>query len=248
MFRRLKRKWRKKEFVMRGRARLKNFDETFFIMLTALICGLLVGGVYAYSKKTDPARHAHAPASLTHTMAAVKRLFSPIVSVPGLQSNGDFVFADFESSSNFSIWHADSANLQPSAENALNSDHSGQLQFHSDVRLSGIRIAEYFKSRYAEHDWSQYKALSLYAHNPENEIINFVIQVKDGGGKRYSHKAELAPSQSLVIEMPINEIDREIEIRDIEQISIFIWNNTHECELYIDDLKLTGSGPKAVKL
>jgi len=232
----LKRKWEALDFVVYWRSRLKNFDETFIFIVGGLICGILVGGMYGYSVKITP---RHKRVSLLQNALSVKRSFAPTISVPGVQANNDYVFADFESAANFSIFETTGAHLEPDQLNGRKSEHAGRIQFFKGSRMSGIRMSEYFESKYAEHNWAGYRYLRLYAHNPGQKPLRFIIQFKDAWQKRYNERIELDGFQKKDLSLPLDKAAKEIDLRNIRQINIFIWDNEEEREIFIDDLRLT---------
>lgn len=230
-------RWRSIPLVGYGRSRLKNFDEVFFLIAGGLLCSFLIGGVFAYADKSAPDARHRPP---FHFLSAIRRSFAPVVSVPGMQENQEFLLADFESAANFSIFEVVSAHLEPEQENFKSGQHSAKLKFFDDTRMTGIRITDYFSSRYAEYDWTHYGALSFYAYNPQNETLRFVVQLKDSRERRYNYRVELSGVSGREIDLPLAEASREIDLHSIRQLSLFIWENRHEHDLFLDDLKLKG--------
>lgn len=229
--------WRSTPFVGYWRSRLKNFDEVFFLITGGLLCGFLIGGIFAYAEKNAPDGR-YRPAF--HFISTIQRSFAPVVSVPGAQENQEFLLADFESAENFSIFEVVNANLEPEQEHARSGGHSARLRFFDDARMTGIRITDYFDSRYAEYDWSHYRSFDFYAYNPQNETLRFVLQLKDGRERRYNFRIELAGLGGKDIVLPLAEAAREIDLHSIRQVSLFIWENRHEHDLFLDDLRLKG--------
>ncbi len=234
-FRKIKRIWGEQPWVQRGRDKFKNFDEAVLLTAAGLVFGLVLGGIVGYD-------HARTPAPAVKQgggfFSKITRSFSPVVAIPGRQPGGEFVFADFETVSNFSIWKADSALLQPADEHAAEGEHSGHLQFYGNTRLTGVHIEAFFNSRYAMSDWSDYSAFRVVVYNPQPERERNILQIKDRNRKVFKTGLWIEGGATEDFRIEMKDIAEEINIRNIGGFSFFLWENKIDRDFYIDHVRL----------
>lgn len=213
--------------------KFKNFDEAVFICFVAFLCGVFLG-VLAGQPAEEP---VHAPKQ-SHGPGLLQRMFAPVMSVPGMQADGSFVFADFESASDFKAWTVESAHMEISPAHADEGTHCAKVRLFGNTGLAGIVMDKYFESRYAFSDWAGFRAIRFHFFNPESREIRLIFQVKDSRGQRFKRDVVIPPGEGEDFEIPLDEIGREIDLRKIRQMNFFDWKSQAQHEIYFDDLRL----------
>lgn len=228
--------YEKLPWITEGRKRFKNFDEALFVCTTALLTGFLLGAITGHHGGPDPKKHAH---STPRGPGLIQRFFAPVVSVPGMQDDGSFVFADFEAVSDFKIWSIEAADMEMSPAHASSGNYSAQIRFLGNTRMSAVRVEDYFSSRYAFSDWAGFKAFRFHVFNPEAGQLRLILEIKDKKGDHYKQDVIVQGGEGLDVEIPVEVVRSKINVRKIGQINLFVWQSQTEHEFYLDHVRLT---------
>lgn len=227
--------------IHRLHRRYENFDRVFGAALLCFFCGFWIGVAAMLETHHDPLKDLDIAKQKTAVTDWFRRTFAPVVAVPGQQTDGSFVFSDFEAVTDFSQWKTEAAYLEVSNENASQGKHSMRILYHNNARLSSVRMESYFNSRYAHSDWSGYKALSFYLYNPQESRERIILQIKDRRGKRYKEDLVMDPERGTQFKIDLDGVRKEIDIYRIEHINFFVWEAQKEKEFFMDDLRLLPS-------
>ncbi len=225
-------------WLNRQRRRYRHFDRFFALALISFACGFLMGIAATLETQHDPVKALGVKEKRPGIGDWFRSTFAPIVTVPGHQLDGSFVFADFESVGDFSLWKTEAAYLQVAQENFSEGSHSVKISYHNNTRLSSVTMESYFNSRYALSDWSGYRALAFYLFNPQDTRERIIIQIKDRRGKRFKEDLVMDPERGTNFVLDLDRIRKEIDIHRIEHINFFVWDSKEEKEFFLDHLRL----------
>ncbi len=106
-----------------------------------------------------------------------------VLPMPGARPDGSFVLGDFESGDALESWKAGSAKIEIRPENVKEGTAAAKVVFFSHVKVAEFGLKDYFTSRNALFDWSQYKALSFYIFNPQTDPVRILLLVSDRKGR-----------------------------------------------------------------
>ncbi len=233
------RRWiRQIPWLHRQHRRFVNFDRVAGLSLLCFLCGFWVGVAAMLETHHDPFKDLDIVRNRPGISEWARRTFASVVAVPGHQLDGSFVFSDFESIADFSQWKTEASYLEVSKEYPSEGSHSMKISFHNKTRLSSVRMENYFNSRYAQSDWSGYKALAFYLYNPSESRERIILQIKDRRGKRYKEALVMDPERGTRFLIDLTGVRKEIDIHRIEHINFFVWDAPEEKDFYLDDLRL----------
>ncbi len=220
------------------RRRYRHFERFLALALISFACGFFMGAAATLETHHDPVKALGLKETRPGFMDWFRSTFAPVVTVPGHQLDGSFVFADFESVGDFSLWKTEAAYLEVAQENFSQGSHSVKISYHNNTRLSAVTMESYFNSRYALSDWSGYRALAFYLYNPQETRERIIIQIKDRRGKRYKEDLVMDPDRGTNFVLDLDRIRKEIDIHRIEHINLFVWDSKEEKEFFLDHLRL----------
>lgn len=214
--------------------KLKNFEEAVFVCLVAFSVGLFAGILAGHSWSVKPG----GAADLGGGPGLFQKMFGQVMSVPGAQPDGSFVFSGFETVSDFKAWTLDAADMEMSPAHPSEGEHSAKVHLYGRTTLAGIRMEEYFDSRYALTDWSGFRAFRAFLYNSEDKPVKIIFQLKDAKGKRFKQELLIAPDQGVDFEIPLAEAAKEINLKKIRQVNFFIWKGSNDHEFYFDNVRV----------
>jgi|GEM_PF-1550656 len=214
--------------------KFKNFEEAVFVSLVAFCIGLFMGVLSGHTWSLEPQGYK----SQASGPGLFQKMFGPVMSVPGIQPDGSYILSGFDAVSDFKAWSLDAADMEMSPAHPSEGKHAAKIHFYGRTTLAGIRMEEYFDSRYALTNWSGFRAVRFYIYNPENAPIRLIFQLKDAKGKRAKHDLVIPPEQGMDFEVLLSDMQKDINLRKIRQINLFSWKGSDDHEFYLDNVRL----------
>ena len=159
--------------------------------------------------------------------------------MPGVQPDGSFMLGNFENGEALEAWQTKQSKLAISPEHAKEGKSSAKIAFFGHVKVSQVSLKNYFTSRGALYDWSQYKALSFYLFNPQGETERVLFQIADRKGRIYKEDFYVPGNSGQTFVIPMEKISNEINVARINELSFFEWNVGNGIYLHLDEVKLT---------
>lgn len=152
-----------------------------------------------------------------------------------------FTIADFESERDLLLIKTENAQIEASSSYATSGSRSLCVHFSGGVTLSSVSIEAPFSSIPHYSSWSQSSTLNFTLHgsSPENERL--ILQIKDTKGARFKHDIYLIPNSTAVFEIPVTTIAGYVDIRNINNLTLFRWNPKKSLTVFLDAIKLQPS-------
>ncbi|MBI1977231.1 MAG: glycoside hydrolase family 127 protein [Candidatus Omnitrophica bacterium] len=168
----------------------------------------------------------------------INYLFGKSIPFSGLQSDGSFVLANFEKSSDFGMWKRIKSKVEPSP-NILEGSASAKVTLYGGGEFSGMTIDELVRSRIKITDWSVFDRLQFQIFNPNEQPLSLSILVTDLWGQKFQRDVTIQPHVRELISVLTSDISGAINIHKIDQLSIVRWSTPSDVEFLIDDMLLT---------
>jgi len=209
-----------------------------FFFLLGISIGL-ASGVVAY-------RHRAALLRLPGRMAtSVARLAkpSPLASSPSptADRDGSLTIASFESDEDLKLFGDSDVTLGRTTEHATHGIHSLKATFPD----GGGALSTW---RTLPRNWVGYDRLRFDVYSAESEVP-LSLYIKDSKhtsyGERYNEEnIRLQPGWNA-IDIPLLDVARRINLRDIVQFRLFLWKVPGQHVLYFDNFRLERGRPTA---
>lgn len=168
--------------------------------------------------------------------------FGKTIPVPGHQKDQGFVLADFEQDSALKVWKLVSSKMEISERRASEGKRSARILLYGGEEVSAITMKDYFSSRGGVRDWSRYGAFRFHLFNPRGETERLILQIKDERGIRFKQNIHVPANKGETFEFKIEKIAGQINVREIDQVSLFRWEPKGDREFYLDDVRLVPAG------
>ncbi|MBI4387754.1 MAG: hypothetical protein HY582_01760, partial [Candidatus Omnitrophica bacterium] len=201
-----------------------------FVSGTAAMMGSVVAGVG--SKINQNGEQA----------SLLQFVFQRRYTLPGKQKDGSFVFSNFERARDVKAWQAIAAHVEISEKRPASGKQSAQVTYFGGGEVSAFTLEDYFQGWGALRNWSSYESFRLYIFNPRNETERLILQIKDLEGKRYKEDLHVPGGSGKEFSIPVTKIGASINVRNIDQFSIFRWEPKNDLDFYFDDIRLVPKG------
>ncbi|MBN1688126.1 MAG: hypothetical protein JW893_03425 [Candidatus Omnitrophica bacterium] len=213
-------------------------NPTHRIVLVTVILSFLVGSLFG-SMLSGLGQHGGKSSGFSlGSISFMKTFFGKSIPVPGKQKDGSFVLSNFEKESDLKAWRLMSAQVELSDRNTVEGKQSAHVVLMGGEEMSSIQMDDYFESRGAQSDWSDFGLLQFYIFNPRKESDRLILQVKDRNGSRYKQDIFIPGDKGQTFNIPIDKIGGRINVRKIEQFNLFRWKPKTDREYYLDDIRL----------
>ena len=147
------------------------------------------------------------------------------------------VIADFEDKIELLEIKTINSEIALSESHVNSGKFSLKISFHSNQSgVSSVILGESFLSK--KKCYAAYKFIQISVFNPAVTQERLLIQLKDSKGNRYKQEALLSAVQGDIIRIPIETLSKNIDLKHITELTLFLWKPDHEREFYIDNIKL----------
>lgn len=152
------------------------------------------------------------------------------------QTQGSAVLWDFETAASAADWKA------------LDGCEAVRVRDHATGGAWGLKISYPIHPGGAPSllhegkplDISGYRALTADVRNPGPAPIRLSIKLKSGRRERQTtQEFELRPATAETIELPLENIARRIDLRDVTYINFFVWQPERRGTYYMDTIGLS---------
>jgi hypothetical protein len=175
-------------------------------------------------------------------VSLIRILFGAKINVPGKQSDGSFVFANFEAEKDLKAWSVLSAHIEISPQHPAQGNSSAKVTFFGGEVSASVYLEDYFTSRSGFANWSNHEALKFTIFNPRNIAERIIFQIKDQRGKRFKEDLFVPGGKAQEFVIPIQKIAASINIRRIDQLNFFLWEPKGDRDFFFDEIKLVPAG------
>ena len=219
----------------------ENIDANLRLILTIVIVSVVVGFVVGFAATKGTVLKAALPVggasgqgglSLPSFFSFKKTVFQ------GKQTDGSFIFSDFEKPADVNSWKLIAAQIEPSSNFAWQGAWSGKVTFLAKKDLSAITLDDLGKSRNHPSDWSGYDAIQFYAFQPGNKSERLVFMATDVWGKQYEETLNVSRGKWEKLTIPVKKMSGLINIKKVNQLSISRRESGDAKDFYFDDIRL----------
>lgn len=88
-------------------------------------------------------------------------------------------------------------------------------------------------------DFSQYDTLKFSLYNPGSAVAELALQLRDSAGQRFSHVDAVAPKSRQNVAIPMTDIARVLNTREITELHLYVTRPARACTVYVDDIQLS---------
>jgi len=166
-------------------------------------------------------------------------------SAPAAGASGPYMLCDFESEQAIGLWEFHSSTLEPSTEHVTGGQRAGKLEFYTGQQSSAAMIEDPFSKGLVPSDWSGYHTLRFSAYSDGTDPLRFVLQLKDGGGKRFKKNLTLPPREATDVTLQLSEARGTVNVSNIQQLNLFLWKPRKNATMFLDDVQLEPKGGSA---
>lgn len=153
-----------------------------------------------------------------------------------------YVLCDFESEQAAALWEFLSAGLTLTDQHVAAGTRAGRFEFQTGHQSSAAMIEDAFSKGVVPSDWSGYRSLRFIAYAEGPAPLRLMLQLKDGGGKRFKKNLVLPPGEATSIRLELAEAKGAVNVRNIQQLNLFLWKPRSNATVIIDDVRLEPKG------
>ncbi|MDD4899719.1 MAG: hypothetical protein PHG68_03900 [Candidatus Omnitrophica bacterium] len=153
----------------------------------------------------------------------------------------EFMISAFTTKEDLQKWQLNHASLVLGKDKRT-MELLGVATFNPGAQLSGITLQDYFSLSGAVKDWSGYQSLAFDVYNPQASRERIIAQIKDSKGDRAKIDCFLEPNGFTSVEIDIAPLRHDINIFDINNFTLFLWEHGQQKTFYIKNLRLVPYG------
>lgn len=233
-----KKKVRRRVVKKRKRKKIRRLRpvRAVLLLILTILSGIVLGqGISCMTGL----RGADGKQGFFHAPRWMARLLAPVMTVPGVQSDGSFLLAGFESISEFRVWESLAATMEPDQEHAVEGKYSAKLTFMDHTKMASVAMQDYFESRFPFQGWLDYDRLKFTIYNPEEKAGRVIFKMKDEQGREFKQDLQIPGMTERQFSLPLADIAKHVNLKKVVQLNFFLWDVHEERVYYLDDLRLT---------
>ena len=217
-----------------------------FDVIRDLVGTLVAISFFAPTNKTAPKPYLRTIQILTIFMVVFAVFpFVKAFSDEFLARNHFPVLSDFETPFEIDRWTGDA---KLSIDDAVHFNGGSSLKVALNTSKYSGAILKYFPG-----NWSNYKYLRLNIFNPRKEPLKIICRIHDrrhtDGNQAYDdrfNKNYVLNDGWNLIEIPLKEVvnapkDRKLNLKEVQEIGIFVYRLPRPWVIYIDNVSLTNN-------
>ncbi|MCM8812069.1 MAG: DUF6067 family protein [Candidatus Omnitrophica bacterium] len=166
--------------------------------------------------------------------AGEKGRFGSLSSAAG----GSLILADFETESESRVrWRGRGAVLRRT-NNFRTKGEFGAIATFKDRQSPKLILSDFLKFSAGLKDWSRFRLLAIDLYNPYSSQERLFVQIGDAAGRLYKEEVILPPSSPVTLAMRLQDASAHLDLRRIEELSLFRWRPGSEESFYLDAVRL----------
>ena len=153
--------------------------------------------------------------------------------------------SDFETEGEHAMrWFASGAYTERATEHATHGRYSAKVTFAPSAMASFL-MADYLNRDPARGDWRRYEVLSFDLYNPQRQLGQLTLQLRNPGDRVYNEVLDIPAESAQHIDIPLRELAAALDLSQIVQINFFQNQPTYSSTFYLDALCLRSSSAPA---
>ncbi|MDD5512802.1 MAG: hypothetical protein PHD09_03455 [Candidatus Omnitrophica bacterium] len=159
----------------------------------------------------------------------------------------ELMLVDFEDPAEVKFFQLDNASMELSKKNASSGASSAKVIFHPGKQVSSIKLEDYFDRPGAIKNWAGYEGIAFTVFNPQPGRERIILQIKDKKGNKIKHDLFIEGNSTEEFEVEVARIRHSLNIYNIGNFTLFLWEPSKDKEFYLDNLRLVPYGNKDKK-